>query len=285
MVARSQWLINEIHNHDWLRRRGGSINVGAALSTLKMLKQYPFEKGLFKDTMSPDVTINSRILLADLLNTFQKMGGVIVNNCNVNKILDRLSHVEVETDLGIFKSANVVICAADGVSKFTNASIKISYAPMFVVDGLPDNFKSFVELDYKIKTCINLLNKGNGIGLAGGISLSRKNQISEYMKYCIDLHKKRNPQIKILDSYVGLKKELVNQQQARNYLYHINGVSQNVWSVVLGKFTLMFSLAPEFIRRVYKVNPTRMIVEAPEYSQHNLLSNAKWYDIANNGRV
>jgi hypothetical protein len=158
---------------------------------------------------------------------------------------------------------------------------------MFAVSGIGDETESFVELDYHTKSCINLLNKGNGYGLAGGISVGRYDQIQPYYQYCVDLHKKRNPNIRVLDMYIGLKKELVGKGQERNYLYHITDISENVWGVVLGKFTLMYSLAPEFIRRVYRKNPPRVQSLKPDRGavQHPMLSNPCWQDIANKREV
>ena len=158
---------------------------------------------------------------------------------------------------------------------------------MFVVEGINDQTESFVELDYFVKSCINLINKGDGIGLAGGISVEREDEVDEYLNYCIGMHRKRNPSIRVLDTYLGLKKELVGSRQERNYLYHINPISENVWGIVLGKFTLMFSLAPEFIRRVYHKNPPRIAQGASvgDYAQHSMLSNPKWQDIVSDKGV
>ena len=70
----------------------------------------------------------------------------------------------------------------------------------------------------------------------------------------IDEHKKLNPEIKVLKKYVGEKNEVSLNNKNRNYLFHINSVTkyENVWSVIPGKFTLAFSLAPEFYRIIYK---------------------------------
>ena len=38
-VARSRWLINEIEQHDWLRRRAGSLHDGFRLNIKKILKK------------------------------------------------------------------------------------------------------------------------------------------------------------------------------------------------------------------------------------------------------
>jgi len=282
-VARARWLINEIDHHDWLRRRAGSIHDGFRFNFIQTIRNYPNRRSGFVSVKSPDVTMNSRVLLTDLLSVYEQAGNSIVVNCDVSKITDHGGYVEVESSAGRFSSRHAVICCADGISKFTNANVKISYAPMFAVSGISNETESFVELDYHTKSCINLLNKGNGYGLAGGISVGREDQVHSYYQYCVDLHKKRNPNIKVLDMYVGLKKELVGMGQERNYLYHINDISENVWGVVLGKFTLMFSLAPEFIRRVYRRNPPRVQSLKPGCGliQHPMLSNPCWLDIIN----
>lgn len=282
-VARARWLINEIDSHDWLRRRAGSIHDGFRFNIIETLRNYPNRRSGFLSVKSPDVTMNSRLLLSDLLNVYEQAGNGIVVNCDVSKIVDHGGYVDVESSSGRFSARRVVICCADGISRFTNSNVKISYAPMFAVSGIDDDTESFVELDYYTKSCINLLNKGNGYGLAGGISVGRAEQVQSYYQYCVNLHKKRNPSIRVLDMYIGLKKELVGKGQERNYLYHITDISENVWGVVLGKFTLMFSLAPEFIRRVYRKNPPRVQPFKPGCGsvQHPMLSNPCWQDIVN----
>jgi hypothetical protein len=151
---------------------------------------------------------------------------------------------------------------------------------MSIVEGVSDNEGSFVELDYYVKKCINLLKKDKGIGQIGGITLQKMSQVENYHKYLISEHQKRNPNLKVLDSYVGIKKELVSNKQDRNYLYHINQNSSNVFSVVLGKFTLAFSMAPEFYRRIYNKNPKKYF----EFKNHNEyksnISNSAWQEIA-----
>ena len=286
-VARSRWLINEIEQHDWLRRRAGSLHDGFRLNIKKILKNYPNKRKGFISIKSPDVTMNSRVLLSDLIEAYENVGNKLQVNCNISKIIDSGSHVTLESNKGTFTANKVVICCADGISKFTNTKVKTSFAPMFVVSGVDQQTKSFVELDYNTKSCINLLTKEGGYGLAGGISVNHRDEVPAYYKYCVELHKKRNPNIKVLDMYVGEKKEIVNQGQDRNYLYHINEISDNVWGVVLGKFSLMFSLAPEFVRRVYQKNPPRVhpVNSANTKTQHPMLSNAFWRDIVNQNQA
>jgi hypothetical protein len=133
-----------------------------------------------------------------------------------------------------------------------------------------------------VKTCINLLKKDNGIGQAGGITVNTETEIEPYLEYVIAEHKKRNPAIKVIDTYVGIKKELVSKGQDRNYLYHINQNSDRIWSIVLGKFTLAFSMAPEFHRRVFNKNPTRYVDNVSNADDSEIISETSWQEIVTN---
>ena len=112
--------------------------------------------------------------------------------------------------------------------------------------------------------------------------MSRQEKVDSYLDYIIAQHKKRNPSIKVIDSYVGLKKELVEKNKNRNYLYHINKHSNRIWSIVLGKFSLAFSMAPEFYRQIYKENPPKIITETSIQSDNNLVSKTSWQEIIDN---
>ena len=57
-----------------------------------------------------------------------------------------------------------------------------------IVEGINDNAHSFVELDYFPKNCINMLTKGDGIGLIGGISLNKYEDCDKYLNFVILLN-------------------------------------------------------------------------------------------------
>lgn len=282
IVARSIRLVDEIKCHDWLRQRAGSKFNRLELNIRNTLKYYPTLLDGFTELLSPDITINSRILLSDLIFSFEKNHGKILTNTEVKRISDNENKVVVETNNGEFNTSKAVLCCADGISKFTKTSLNISYAPMFVVKSEDEAINSFVELDIIIKNCINMIKKSPKIGLAGGISVNKKSEIEDYSNFCINSHLKIDKSLLFVDRYIGLKKELVRSGKNRNYLFHIDNYSENVWSVVLGKFTLLFSLAPEFIRRVYKKNInintyTNQIDVFTDY--HDIVSERTWEQI------
>ena len=81
------------------------------------------------------------------------------------------------------------------------------------------------------------------------------------------------------------KKELVQKGESRNYLYHINQHNTKIWSVVLGKFSLAFSVAPEFFRRIYHKNPSKVVDEHISSFKTNLISKTAWQEIVDNKGV
>jgi len=286
LVSKSLNLIDKINSHDWLRRRAGAEYTAAEAGFFQSLsylsETYSHNKKFYSKT-STDVTMNSRILLADLLDSFVRRDGEIIVSCAVHNIKEKNKSVEVDSDCGILKAKNVVVCSPDFIAREFNLPVKVSYAPMIIVDNIPDTECSFVELDYQTKKCINLLKKTGGIAQAGGISVSNINEVEPYLEYLKDEHKKRNPDMRFIDSYIGLKKELVQKNENRNYLYHITKQSSRVWSVMLGKFSLAFSLGPEFYRRVYNKNPAKFFVDSKtdKHELKGILSPCSWEEISN----
>ena len=55
-----------------------------------------------------------------------------------------------------------------------------------------------------MQNCINILTKGNGIGLIGGITLKNREDCDKYINFVINEHKKINPNLKEI-IYVKIK--------------------------------------------------------------------------------
>jgi len=288
LVSRSINIIDLVSKHDWLRRRAGSGYGSSEVKFLHWFNKIPKQiknKDNFYCKMSPDITMNSRILISDILSAAVIKGLTVLTNSSVVSIVEKKNLTIVKTERDEFQAKNVVVCSPDVISNLSSTKIKISYAPIAIVENVPEHEKSFVELDYRIKKCINLLKKGDGIGQAGGISVGTKEEIKPYLSYVINEHKKRNPDIEVVGTYVGLKKEVTLKGENRNYLFHINQNSDHVWSVVLGKFSLAFSLAPEFYRQVYHENPPKFVEESIGSTVNELISKTSWDEIISNSRI
>ena len=262
IIARSAALIDGIKKHDWLRRRAGFLESVTAEYYLPIIKN--FFKTLtnsdkFYKIKTTDFTTNSRYLLRDMIATASKNGLEIFTNNELLEIKNTNNVIIANCSNGNFQGKNMAVCSGGEIEKFSDLKINKSYAPIAVVKNIKADTESFVELDIFKKNCINIVTKEKSFGLIGGISLSKNNEVEKYFDFMINEHKKINPEIHVLEKYIGVKHEISQKKENRNYLFHINPSKKykNVWSVIPGKFTLAFSLAPEFYRVVYKKNPRK----------------------------
>ena len=284
-IARSIALIDGIRKHDWLRRRAGileSVTTEYYFSILKNLLKIVASSNKFYKIESTDFTTNSRDLLKDMIATAEKNGLEIFTKNELLEIKNSNNNIIANCSNDNFQAKNMVVCLGDEIEKFSDLKINKSYAPIAVVKNIKADTKSFVELDCFKKNCINIVTKGKSFGLIGGISLSKKVEVQKYFDFMINEHKKLNPGIEILEKYIGVKNEIFQKKENRNYLFHINPSRKykNVWSVIPGKFTLVFSMAPEFYRIVYKKNPRKFFNTSSDTGNFShLIEETVWGEI------
>ena len=284
-IARSIALIDGIRKHDWLRRRAGileSVTTEYYFPILKNLLKIVASSNKFYKIETTDFTTNSRDLLKDMIATAEKNGLEIFTKNELLEIKNSNNNIIANCSNDNFQAKNMVVCLGGEIEKFSDLKINKSYAPIAVVKNIKADTKSFVELDCFKKNCINIVTKGKSFGLIGGISLSKKDEVQKYFDFMINEHKKLNPGIEILEKYIGVKNEIFQKKENRNYLFHINPSRKykNVWSVIPGKFTLAFSMAPEFYRIVYKKNPRKFFnttSDTGDFSQ--LIEETVWEEI------
>ena len=284
-IARSIALIDGIRKHDWLRRRAGileSVTAKYYLPIIKNLIKILMDNGKFCHVETTDFTTNSRNLLKDMIAAAEGNGLEIFTNNELLKIENSNDNVIANCSNGNFQAKNMAVCLGGEIEKFSDLKINKSYAPIGVVKNINADAKSFVELDCFKKNCINIITKGKSFGLIGGISLPKRDEVKKYFDFVVEEHKKLSPDIKILEKYVSVKNEISQKKENRNYLFHINLSKnyKNVWSVIPGKFTLAFSMAPEFYRIVYKKNPRKFFNASFNNKDFShLIENTVWEEI------
>tara|TARA_B100000315_G_scaffold147103_1_gene136114 strand:- start:37 stop:1314 length:1278 start_codon:yes stop_codon:yes gene_type:complete len=287
-IARSIFLIERIHQHDWLRRRAGELRPfreGRARRIRTLIKELLVSDDIFKTVQTPDFTINSGLLLRDMVTTAITNGLEISLNNKIDKIEKHRNYKLLSGSKKDILTKNVALCSGEGVKHFSSVKTKTSYAPIAVVSGVHKHSKSFVELDYFTKNCINLLTKSNGFGLAGGISLSDRSKCDKYLDFVVQKHQETEVEMKEVSRYIGVKTEITFNKQPRGYLYHIVNTDDGVWAIIPGKFTLAFSMAPEFYRKVYKKNPKKYFKTVTTNNETvEIVSNTVWMDIFNKSK-
>ncbi len=284
-IARSVALIDRIRSHDWLRRRAGileSLTTKYHLSIFKNFIKLITNKKKFFKIETTDFTTNSRLLLRDMIATSVNNGLEIFTDNELIEIENLNGNILANCNNGTYQAKNVAVCLGEEIEKFSDFKIQKTFAPIAVVKNIKKNAESFVELDYFKKNCINIVTKKNSYGLIGGISLNKKLEVDKYFDFMINEHRKQNPEIEVIKKYVGIKNEVSLKNENRNYLFHINPVSKykNVWSVIPGKFSLAFSLAPEFYRKIYKKNPRKIFKTFSDEGKYsNLIADTIWGEL------
>lgn len=283
-IARAIFLIDRIKEHDWLRRRGGVLDpfrlrYSELLRILKNLIAHPED---FFDYETPDFTTNSRNLLNDILMESVRNGLKVSTGNEFVNYIKQGADIHVNGSKESFIVKNLVFANGENISKQVSSRVITSYAPMAVIENVTSETNSFVELDYYPKNCINILTKENGVALIGGISFSNPEKCDKYIEEVIEKHRKYNPELNVIHKYIGKKSEVVlNKKDNRNYLYHILDIDKSIYGVIPGKFTLAFSIAPEFYRRIYKRNPRKNnSSKSTEHVRSESMSNTVWFDVS-----
>ncbi len=264
-VSRSSLLIKNIKEHDWLRRKAGETSIKITDYIFKIPKiflEVITKKSDFYELETADHLMNSRVILNDLLSSAIHNGLVIKNNTELKAIqkLDDGYSINI-TENGLnkeLKCNNLALASSKDIVNFIKANFSDSYAPIVVARNIEEEKRSFVNLDYFPSTCINSIYKGDGISMLGGISFKTAEECKPYIEYIIEESKKINPNLEPIDSYIGIKTELLFKDQDRSYIYSIiQDKDTGIWTLVPGKFSLAFSMAVEFYRKVAKKNPSK----------------------------
>ena len=262
-VARSISLIKKIKEHDWLRRRAGETKIKFS-DYLSKIPTYFIKlisnKNDFFEVETADHLMDSRLIIKDLLNAAESNGLRIKNNAELKKIrkTNKGYTLDVSESGSLHKinCTNLVLANSKNIIQFLEADFFDTYAPIVVAKNIKEEKRSFVNLDYFPSTCINSIYKGDGVAMLGGISFKTIEECGPYIKYIIKENKKINPSLEPIDSYIGTKTEFLFKNEDRSYIYNIiNHEETGIWTLVPGKFSLAFSMAVEFYRKVSMRNP------------------------------
>ena len=266
-IARSVLLIKNIKEHDWLRRKAGETKIKFTDYFRKIPNIFInvlTTKNDFYELETADNLMNSRVILNDLVSVAQKNGLIVKTNSELKAIekLDNgytLKYIENGSEKQL-NCENLALASAKDIVNFIEANFSDSYAPIVVAKNIEQEKRSFVNLDYFPSTCVNSIYKGEGVSMLGGISFKTVEECEPYIQYIIDESKKINPSLTPIGSYIGTKTELLFKDQDRSYIYSIMQDSDlGIWTLVPGKFSLAFSMAVEFYRKVKMRNPTKSL--------------------------
>ena len=211
-----------------------------------------------------DKPMNSTNIVGDLVKSILSNKGKIILDSEVKNIIHSSNSKKVILkNQEIIKSKIVVITAGKFSGSLIGKDMKIINlaSPLLVVyPSLSKNH--FVRMTPFVDKSINHIChkiKEKEYSLIGGGHFADPNDSKEMKRVEMDLIRRAKETFlnieksKIFKTYFSYKSEYSSKK--RNYLYAINKISDNFYSVVPGKFTLSFSLAINFFKSVTSKNP------------------------------
>ena len=114
------------------------------------------------------------------------------------------------------------------------------------------------------------------MGLAGGISFKNYRDADEYRKFICKEHLSPQSNAKVVGEYMGIKNEQVTRGKDRNYLFHIQKYDENIFSVVLGKFTSAFSLALNSTGNTFEKIRLNLHLTYTKTVSYDLVASREW---------
>lgn len=233
-----------------------------------------------------DQTMNSELILSDLLNAFIKNGGELKTNSCVTNVKHEDQGILVFCENATFCGSNVIVCCGKWtdqvvIGESNNTSLKKTMSPLMVVHP-KICAENFVRLTPFVDRTINhIIHKTNDLEYSvigsgfftNELQNENENEINKLNKLFTSRVEEVFPKLhqsKCLEIYWGTKTENSNTWDERNYAYSIEEKEPNIWQVVPGKFSLIFSLAIQVYKTVYEDVPSESGVDLDDSFVDNI---------------
>ena len=257
---------NRFHNHIWRRSsKSASKNIPLAKfwdHTRRVIRplindRVSLDPKTHIDIEGFDVTMRSKQIVEDLLNSFISLGGVVHTNCKVIDTMEKSNFHELVTTRGVYKTSKIVLACGAGMQNINTKTLKKFSAknlqsPLMVTyPAIID--QNFVRMSPYVEKTINHLKHnlsgleysviGGGYQLPASASHEERQKIESTLKsnaanvFDIDFNEIQYA------IYWGNKTEIIFSESERNYQYSVTPLAHNVWAAIPGKFSLGFSLA------------------------------------------
>jgi glycine/D-amino acid oxidase-like deaminating enzyme len=266
-------------NHDWNKKKLGSKSIpkaGIWHHRRSMISECEIDGlNLSKNThikiFGFDQTMNAPSISKDLLNSFIDNGGDYSTSTEVTEIKRKNGVWIVNSANKTFTADKVLLCAGKWLDAIEmdvveKPKVRKSLSPLLIV--YPKLIKNnFVRMTPFVDKTINHLvhgSPGEEYSVIGcGLYADQNSSESELQEMENTLLEKVEsifpnfPQSQFYEIYWGTKTEYISGVNERNYQYSINSLGENIWYLVPGKYSLIFSVAVNTYKKIFKRNPSK----------------------------
>ncbi|MDA8751043.1 hypothetical protein N9M77_05800 [Planktomarina temperata] len=240
----------------------------------------------FSSIMSGDRSMNTDIIMSDIFFNYEHHGGTFRGLCKVTAVNERekgIKSVKLQSGENIF-AKNVVFCGTRELPLQTIETIqmKTTYSPLLVIrDNSKSPMQNFVQMSQDPQQTINLINHrtkfGNYAVVGSGENFGKPlsvDEVGQVVQTWVDKLKSFGVKnFEIAKKYTGQKNFLLVGDY-KFYFYHIKQVAENIYYVNPGKFTLAFTLAKNFLRRL--VGNSYCSLQLETLNSHQVGANILW---------
>ena len=209
-----------------------------------------------------DIPMNTFQITIDIFNRYLKNGG----NVLLEREVDEINQINVDGErLKLIKmdkfeilSRKVIISAGRGTKKLCKSSFNLQTVASPLIVTYPRlHKKSFVRVTPSVESTINHIVHKVGekyYSVIGGGQYAHFGCEDNIKKIVDTLYNNAKntftkfSEVKGKEHYIGLKTEVVNKKDKRNYGFSINKIDENVYSIIPGKFSLSFNLAIDLFK-------------------------------------
>ena len=260
-ILRAQTRLSWFETIDFTRELSPQVEGLSAsfnLSRCVSRRRFDFRPGVVDKTFkSRDRTINTKILLSDLLSSFLSHGGELKTGARANKIERNAVIDQGET----YGARNIVVAAGRQAEALTGIATKVWKSPLLVVKPAVADV-NFIWMNPNIDQTFNHLYhqapQGDYSLIGNAAFWPADEEVDEDEVRARLTTKAEGVFGQQIDAsrtslYFGFKTELANGRQSRNYLYQIVE-TENCVLALPGKLSLAFSLAVNVCRH-FGVDP------------------------------
>ncbi len=271
-ILRAQTRLSWFETLDFTRELSPQVEGLSAsfnLSRCVSKRRFDFRPGMVdKAFTSRDRTVNTKILISDLLSSFLSHGGDLKTGARAQRI-ERNSVVDQNES---YKSRNIIVAAGRNAEELTGIKTKVWKSPLLVVKPEVADV-NFIWMNPNIDQTFNHMHhqtpQGDYSLLGNAAFWPADEQVDEDEVRTALIKKAEKVFGRHIDPsrtslYFGFKTELADRLQARNYQYQIVEAGDCVLALP-GKLSLAFSLAVNVCRH-FGVDPVLELkeTEAPE---------------------
>jgi len=201
-----------------------------------------------------DISMNSSLILNDLLNSFLTSGELLLNSevTSVNEDILIVNGEEIQGSKIIFTTGQAL--------QDLDANIRNVYSPIAIIKPALSN-QSFVNISLDKNKTISHIKYDNYSVVSSALFTNNKDTDDIEKQLVKNITRHYDLSNHKVETYIGVKTEYKRFLKNRNYKHFFKKIKDNTYLAIPGKFTLSFQLAVDMFEELEGYKPSTETTE------------------------